>query len=266
MANSATLYSEAVNKAKDYVTAYNEHKLKKAELQGKKKAAMEMLENYNSQKEKETYLAWNAMGMPVFRACMSVFLPGILRFQFKENEDGVMTWKAVDVANRHVSLPMMQTTLGTKGVFNSPDWFDYVGTFATVVAEHTARRAGAAGFKYNARCAEAKFPMPEGVDILSDEGCVIALQTVIDKILFMDNGKDDGKNLMQAQLKNWVVIRESMTREAGIHGFAICNTAHFSDLILNAMNGIILSADSLIEKDPELILNGDEENKGLETE
>lgn len=238
-------YDEMQNAATNYVLAYNEHNRTKKELKAMKKLATEKVDSYNQELAKETYKSWAAEGNPVEIAIRTRFVPGCLRASFKTNDDDVMTLK-FDHIEFLANLPMMMATLGA-GVFADPDWFKKVEKLTWLIAARINKKlCDSAAFVYKIEDASKEFEFPEGVNPLTDDGVVHALQEIFDSILFVPD--EDGQNKIHTTMKTdtdgsvyspeWECIRESMTKAGYINEVLICNTGKMTEFIANAMYGI----------------------------
>lgn len=263
------LYDDMLEKAQDYIDAYNEGGHGKKELKLKREAANAACSSFNLQTSKDCYKAWAADGNPVKRAAEQYLIPGAKRIAFKADPDtDVMDYEIKDT-EYPVNLPMMQKTLGA-GVFNDAGWFNKASKLAVIVAENLNERCGGSSkFTYQVSSAARAFNFPADVNPLSDDGVVYALQIVMDSILFIDDPEHPGQNKIHVQLctdstgrpyaKEWTVIRERMTKDAGRNKVAICNTGKFTDYILQAINGIITDGTfSLVADAPDADPNEEE--------
>lgn len=263
------LLDEAMAKATVYAQAYNAGGKKKSELQALKKAAMGAMDTYNKTLEKSTYRRWNAEGDPVKTAIRSLTMPG-KRFQFKTDDDNHMNVVIKD-ADIRVNLPMMQAVLG-KDIFADAKWFNKAEKLAYLVAgrlnEHISNSVM---FSYGIADASKEFDFPDYIDPMSDDGIVYALQVVFDSILYIDNPDEPFTNLIHTTLKQdsdgryyakeWTVIRERMTKDGGTNTVAICNTGRFTDLVVEAMHGIMNDGDfSLVADASEQFPESEESN------
>lgn len=246
------MLNDALAKATSYAKAYNEGGKKKSELSALKKSAMAAMDTYNSVLAKDTYRRWNAEGDPVKTAIRSWTIPNSKKFQFKTDDDNYMTVVVKDAECR-VNLPMMQVVLG-KQIFAQPNWFDKAEKLAFIIATRLNEHiSNSAVFKYEIAEASSEFSFPDSINPLSDDGVVYAIQEVFDSILYIDNPDNPGTNLIHTTLKmdadgnyyakEWTVIRERMTKDGGKNTVAICNTGRFTDLIVEAMNGILTNGD-----------------------
>lgn len=249
MTKMETMLNEVTNKAAAYAKAYNDGGKKKSELKALRKAATGELDRYNLELSRETYRQWAVEGAPVYTAIRTRVIPGAKKLQFKTDDEDYMTVIIAENTEYEVNLPMMQATIGADA-FSDPKWFNKAERLAFLIATHLNEHMGnAASFQYAINKASAEFSFPEGIDPLTDDGVVYALQCVFDAILFIDDSTGTGKNLIHTTLqqdnrgeyyaKEWQVIRESMTRAAGVNKVEICNTGKFTSYILNAMHGIL---------------------------
>jgi len=246
-----TNYLEALNMkatklAQEYCTKYNEGKATQKELKAAKKAANDAMAQYNLELSKEQYLTWANEGNPIELAIRSRVVPNALKFTFKADDEDVMMYGVKGDDDYAIDLLMMEVVLGAK-VFHDAKWFTAMESLMYLTMNYLNERCGNGVFNLQVEKASASFKFPKGVDPLSDEGVIIALQNVFDKILFL-KGKD-GKNIISATSdvdsrgrtysREWTVIRESMTKSGGVNKVIVCNTAQFSDYIVNAMHGIL---------------------------
>lgn len=247
------LLNDAMSKGSAYAKAYNEGGKKKSELSALKKAAMSAMDTYNSVLAKETYKRWNAEGDPVKTAIRSWIIPNSKKFQFKTDDDNYMTVVVKDAECR-VNLPMMQVVLG-KQIFAKPDWFNKAEKLACIISARLNEHVNnSANWVYDmADEASKEFSFPDHINPLTDDGVVYAMQEVFDSILWIDNPDNPGTNLIHATLRQdsdgnyyareWTVIRERMTKDGGKNTISVCNTGRFTDLIVEAMNGILTNGD-----------------------
>lgn len=255
-----TLLQDARNKGAAYAKKYNEGGGKKTEMQALKKAASNAMDKYNSTLEKETYRAWAAEGDAVKSAVRTRYIPGAKRIQYKTDDDNYMTVEINANDKYEANLPMMQATIGSEA-FADPGWFNKCGKLAYLVAEYIAERLGCGCFEYSTSQAMRDFNFPDGLDPLSDDGVVMALQQVIDSILYIDNPANPGKNIISTTLKKdkrdrwyspeWQHIREAMTARTDIGKINIVNTGKFTGYILDAMHLIATNGDFMVTTDAE---------------
>ena len=250
-----TLNMKANRKAQEYCTLYNEG-AKQSELKNAKKAANQAIADYNAELAIEQYLAWAEEGNPVELAVRSRVIPNALKFSFKADDDDVMGVSVKTDENYAISLPMMETVLGEE-IFADPQWFNAMEKLMYLTINHINERIGNGKSDVQVEDASKAFNFPKKVNPLSDEGVIIALQAVIDKILVI-KGKNK-KNLIsvtsgvdsqkKAFSKEWTVIRESMTAAGGVNKVQVCNTVRFCDYIVNAMHGIITNGNFKLSMD-----------------
>lgn len=248
--------------ASNYAKAYN-NKEKKSTLKALKKMANEACNTYNLELSKATYRQWAKEGDAVKTAIRSLYVPNAQRLSFKTDDDDYMTVVLSDT-QYEVNLPQMQATLGA-GVFADSDWFNKCEKLAFIVANALNEHLNdSAMFNFNIAEASKEFSFPKGIDPLSDEGVVHALQCVFDSILFIpENGGENGKskskkknageNLIKTRVKEdkrgvkysveWQYIRESMTQNGGVGVVTVCNTGKFTSYILHAMHLILTSGN-----------------------
>lgn len=250
------LNMKATELASKYCDQYNKG-AKQKELRETKKAATKAVDAYNLELSKEKYREWDALGNPVETAIRSRIIPGAIRFQFKE-KDEIMGF-VVKAAEYPVSLPMMQIVLGKK-VFAEADWFDALEKLCLLTLNYLNEKCGNGSFNYQVAEASKEFNFPDGVDPLSEDGVVHALQCVVDKVLFIEDPKT-GENIIHTTTgvdslghtysKEWTVIRESMTVAGGVNKVAVCNTVKFSEYLLNAMHGMLTNGSFGLVTDEE---------------
>lgn len=248
---------ETVNEnVKNYIDAYNGHETKKKALSELKNKATRSMNDYNLALSKVRYKEWASEGEPVKKAIAARLISGAKKITYKADDDDFMTAKIVD-AEYPVNLPMMQAVIGAEA-FNDPKWFDKVERLAKTLAIRINERiTGNDSFQYEIGKSAGEFHFPEGVDPLSDEGVIYALNIIFDSILFIDDG--NGKNRICAECKvdgsgryyasEWDTIRESMTRSDGTNSIAICNTSKFTEYIMNAMHGIMTDGEFRVNAD-----------------
>ena len=251
-----TLNMKATEAAGKYCQLYNEG-AKSKELKAAKKAANDAVNNFNLELSKWQYAEWAKIGNPVELAIRNRLIPGAIRFQFKEKDD-VMGY-AVKPADYVASLPMIDVVLGKK-VFADKTWFECMEALCDITISYLREPFGDISFDYKVSKAAKKFKFPEGVNPKSDDGVVVALQQVFDKIFFIPN-EETGENLIhtttitdsegRTRSKQWTVIREKMTGDGGCNKVAVCNTVRFSGYILDAMHGILTNGEFGLVTDDE---------------
>lgn len=235
--------------AATYAKAYNGGKTKKSDLKVLRDKANKAVADYNLQLSKETYRQWAKEGDPVRTAIRSFYIPGAKAIQFKTDDDNYMTVH-IKACDYQVNLPQMQATLGA-GVFHDPKWFNKCEKLAWIIANNINDRMGdGANFEYHLSQASKAFKFPDGVDPLSDEGVLVALQEVFDAILFLPD--DSGKNIISLSVrktehgettaKEWEFIHRCMTKHGAMYEVKVCNTGTFTSLVMEAMNGILTHA------------------------
>lgn len=255
-----SLLKDVSDKGAAYAKKYNEGGGKKAEMQALKKAASNAVDKYNSALEKETYKAWNDEGDALKTAVRTRYIPGAKRIKYKTDDENYMTIEIDSNDKYEVNLPMMQATIGREA-FADPGWFGKCGKLAYLVAEYIAERLGCGCFEYSMSQAMRDFHFPDGLDPLSDDGVVTALQQVIDSILYIDNPGNPGVNLIKTTLRQdkrgryyspeWQHIREAMTARTGIGKIDIVNTGKFTGLVLDAMHLIMTNGNFSVTTDAE---------------
>lgn len=263
MANLKELMETLEKKATEYAKAYNEHS-KKAELRVLKTAVSKAVDAYNLEVSKETYRKWAKEGDPVKTAIRTMFIPGAKSVQFKTDEDEYMTVVIRDLKTYEVNLPMMQATLGAK-VFANADWFSRCEKLMFLVSNAINEHFNdSVMFKVSISDAAREFAFPAGVDPLSDDGIVHALQAVFDSILFINDPDNDGSNIIRTRLKQdkrgryysteWDYIRESMTMNAGVAKIQVCNTGKFTSYILHAMHTVMTNGSFDLACDGDFVM------------
>lgn len=273
MATLEFLLNDASTKASTYVSAYNEGGKRKSELQALKKQAMAAMDSYNLELSKNTYKQWNDEGNPVLTAVRLKNVPSAKKIKFTTDDYNQMSFTMAEAEYR-VSLPMMQKVLGTE-VFADPKWFHKAEMFAYQVAMRLNKTLGdSANFRYEIDKVSREFSFPDGIDPLTDEGAIHALQIVIDSILFIDDPDNPGKNKIATVMKQdaygyyseaWSFVREGLTYESRDEIF-IKNSTKFISLILGAMNKMLnKEAFTLIAEAPEKIVNDEEKSEPAET-
>lgn len=242
------LYNDTLTKVAAYQNGYNDREPKKA-LKALKSAMSESVKKYNLELSKAQYKEWATTGEPVKEAIRSNIIPGAIKVQNKTDDNDHLTCIIVADTSYQVSLPMMQYVLG-KDIFADPNWFKMAEKTCLLVANAiNTDLGGNALFTYDCEKASRDFDMPAGCDPLSERGALIALQTLMDKILFIEKVTGNGKskkvvNAIQIQDKReWRTIRESMTRSGGVNVVEICNTSNFITLVMNAMYGIMTNGN-----------------------
>ena len=251
-----TKYLEALNMkatklAQDYCTKYNEG-AKQKELKAAKKVAQEALNQYNLELSKDQYIAWAKEGNPVELAIRSRVVPNALKFTFKADDDDVMSYVVKTDENYAINLLMLETVVGKKH-FQEDRWFNAMENLMDQTVQYLNQRIGnKKPLDFQIEEASRKFKFAKGVNPLSDEGVIVALQAIIDKILFIKG--EDGANIIRLTTgvdgegrpfaTEWTTIRESMTAAAGVNKVVVCNTVRFCDLIVNAMHGILTHGKS----------------------
>jgi len=243
-----------------YVGACNSGKIP-AERKKLKEAVKAATDAYNLELEKQTYLDWAAAGDPVKTCIRERFIRGGKRVSFKEADDGTMTGTIKDVDFK-ADLPMMHKVLGA-GVFASPDWLPKVEKLAWIMASNLNNHlADNPAFAYAASDAAKEFSFPAEIKCDTDSAVYIALQMVIDSILFIPDEKSRKKekpNLISLTMKTdkygatfspqWVYIRESLTRQGNLNQVVIGNIGKMAELIADAMHGIITNGDFTLTAD-----------------
>lgn len=234
-----------VEAASAYARAYNDG-AKKSELKVLKSAANDACSKYNLELSKATYRQWAKEGDPVKTAIRNLFVPGTKKLSFKTDDENYMTVHILD-SQFECNLPQMQATLGT-GVFNDPKWFAKAEKLAFIVSNHLNQTMNNSPlFKYEVSQAAKDFEF-DGIDPLSEEGVGIALQSVIDAILFIEDPENSGENLIKARMREdesgkyspeWNVIYHSMTARDGVNSLKVANTGMFTTLVMEAMNRIL---------------------------
>lgn len=255
-----SLMQDVSDKGAAYAKKYNEGGGKKTEMQALKKAASNAMDKYNSALEKETYKMWADEGNAVKTAVRTRYIPGAKRIQYKTNDDNYMTIEINSNDKYEVNLPMMQATIG-RDAFADPAWFSKCGKLAYLVAEYIAERLGCGCFEYSTSQAMRDFDFPDNIDPLSDDGVVMALQQVIDSILYIESPDNPGVNLIKTTLKKdkrdrwyspeWQHIREAMTARTDIGKINIVNTGKFTGLVLDAMHLIMTNGDFSVTSEAE---------------
>ena len=255
-----TLMQDARNRGAAYAKAYNEGGKKKSELSALKKAAGAAIDKYNSALEKQTYKQWNDEGDAVKTAVRTRFIPGAKKMQYKTDDDNYMTVEINSNDKYLCNLPMMQTVLGAD-VFSDSSWFAKCGKLAYLVSNYIAERLGCGCFEYSTTQAMRDFEFPDGIDPLSDDGVVMALQQVIDAILYIDDPENPGKNLIKTTLAKdkrgrwyspeWQHIREAMTEAVEMGKINIVNTGKFTKLVLDAMHLIMTNGNFSVTTEAE---------------
>lgn len=242
-----SLNMKATTLASRYCELFNGGEATSKELKDAKKAANNAMDDYNLELSIEVYKEWSENGKPVETAVRSYYVPGALKLKFVE-KDNIMAFSVVN-ANYPVDLLRMDTVLGRK-VFASPDWHEAVEKFMYLIANYVVERTSGT-LQYQIDKASAYFQFPADVDPLSDEGALIAFQTCMDKILFIPDPTDETKNLIRPRWETdhrgrtyaaeWEIIRESITAKSKkeLRSINLCNTLSFTNLILEAMNGIL---------------------------
>lgn len=253
-----------------YVDAYNNGE-KKSMLKGMKAAANDAIKKYNLQLSIETYRTWKDQGDPVKTAIMAGVISGAKKIRFRTDDDNKMTATIVD-AEYHVDLPQMHTTLGAY-VFHSPDWFSKASKLCwSFVMERNKENGDSVMFNYYIDEISREFSFPADIDVTTYEGKIMALQMTFDAILFLEDKKNPGTNLIRATGEEWGFIRDLMTYDAGFNKIGIKNTGAFTDLVLRAMykainnQKFILEADEAYKMPTDADVKDDDESKigGLE--
>lgn len=247
MANLKLLMDSVMEKAGAYAKAYNEHQ-KKPVLKALKKSATDAVNGYNLELSKATYRQWAKEGDPIKTAIRTLYIPGAKKLKFKVDDEDYMTVIADDFNDYEVNLPMMQATIGASA-FTNPGWFAQCQKLMFLVSNTLNEHFNDSPmFKLSIDDAAKAFEFPDGIDPLSDEGVVHALQMVYDSILLIPD-PDSGENVIKTRLKQdkhgkfysteWDYIRESMTANGGVGKVDVCDTGKFSSFILHTMHLIL---------------------------
>ena len=229
-----------------YVKGYND-RISRKELKALKKAANEAINSYNLELSRAVYKEWAKSGDVVKTALTLNFVPGAKKASFKENKEDIMAYTMNDDKEYFINLPEIQHTCGAE-VFADTSWFLMVEKLVWLIAGRLNEEiAGSPEFKYEIDEASAAFEFPEGINPLTDDGIIHALQKIFDAILFVPG--EDGQNTIQTTTKydvdgrpycpQWKVIRESMTRAGKPNEVIFCNTTTMTRYIANAMWGIL---------------------------
>ena len=238
MANLEMMKKNAIDKAAEYAQAYNQHETPVKTLRDMKKVVKGAVDSYNQALAQETYRKWKSEGEPVKTAIRSRVIPHAIKISLKPNDNDYVVVKESEDENYEVNLPLMQATIGADQ-FSNPGWFPMLQKLAYLVAKRINNRMGSGvrKFDYQIEAAAKAFQFPEGMDPLSDEGIIKALQMVFDAILFLEDPDVPGENMIKTRKLDdegtpysveWTVIRESMTKEAGVNTQALFKCSFLS--------------------------------------
>lgn len=240
-----------------YVTGYNAHDKKKKELDPLAKAVKVATDEYNENLATETYKRWNAEGTPVMTAIRLRTVPHALKVRFKVDDEDTMVAVVEEDDKYDVSLPKLQAVIGADK-FSYPNWLEVSNDLATLIAakfeEHIEENPG---FSLKMDKVKATFGFPEGMDPRSDEGFIHALQTTIDKILYLPN-EDGSGNLIHIEAKTDSnghifskasdVILNSFTGKGSKRSSMFVNgTGRMSGLVADAMHTILTGGEFGLE-------------------
>ena len=220
--------------ASEYAKGYNSH-LKKSELKKLKSNAKDTLDAYNLELEKYTYRIWTRdEENAVKTAIRTRFIPNAKKCKFKTDDNDYMTVQFSTDDSYKVNLPMMQVTIGAEH-FANVKWFNMLEKFAYLFATKLNKDiTGSDEFTYQIEDASQVFKFEKGLNPLSDEGLITAVQKIIDAILFIKG--EDGENIIKLVKKEdelgrayasaCKVITESMTKQGSKVGEVfICDTS-----------------------------------------
>lgn len=263
-------YNTAVEKANDYVRAYNQGDKKKSELKDLKSKATSSLADYNTLIEKREYRTWAAEGEPVKTAVRQLNIKGGKAFSFKTNDENYMSLTVRD-KEIPVNLLQLQATIG-KDVFSDPKWFNKAEALLNVVLTNVADRIGTT-WECNITQASREFNFGYKINPRNHEDCIKALQSVFDAVLYIEK---DGKNLIETvpeadeygniSSPEWTFIRESMTGRTGQSALGLCKSGMFTTLILEAMNKALTAGTfKLLEfEEPEIEIEDPDDGESKE--
>lgn len=242
-----TMMNRVNEKVNAYVSAYNDG-AKKSVLKGLKSVANDEIKKYNLQLSIDTYRAWQEQGDPVKTAIMTGVIAGAKKLRFRTDDDDKMTATIVD-AEYPVDLPQMYVTLG-EGVFHAEDWFSKASKLCwSFVMERNKENGDSVTFQYYIDEISKEFAFPAGIDVTTYEGKIMALQMTFDAILFIEDAKNPGMNLIRATGEEWGFIRDLMTYDAGFIKIGVKNTGAFTNLVMRAMYKAINNKKFVLEAD-----------------
>lgn len=238
--------------ATTYAAAYNKHE-SKATLKTLKSAAKLALDNYNIELAKETYKQWNAEGNPVKTAIRCRVVPHAQKCNFKVTDDDIMTVNFSENTAYDVDLPLLQSVIGAEK-FANKNWLAMSEKLAWLIAARFNEKLGDnPAFKYEVTDAAKAFQFPDGVNPYTDDGIIVALQSIFDAILFIpdETGKRNRIHIERKELADGTVysqatevIYNSFTCKGNSRGhLAVCGTGRMHALIADAMHVILTNGD-----------------------
>ena len=187
---------------------------------------------YNRQAAKVAYLNWNTMEHPVVEALKTLYVPDAKRATVrKDRKTGKYIAAVNDDKEYKIDLNEMMKTIGAEK-FQDRRWFAACQKAVYIIAGNLSKDLGnSKEFLHYLDEAGKAFNFSEEVDPTSNNSCVKALQFIVHAIVPEASREGDLKEKFTVVKKDWIYIRESLTKNGGVGKVVMSDTSKIVEFV-----------------------------------